>query len=327
MKNSTIYTKTLKFALLRLLIGVLGILSAALVTFLGYIITRGMGETTNLLTTSICFVVGLIACGLIVHYLGYMLKAGQIAMITRAVTEGSLPEDVVAEGKSAVKNRFVTANVYFLIESSIKAITSQITKGLNVLTSAVSENEGNSVLSTIASVVMMFINIVLEYVNYCCLGWVFCHPQQTAFKSTCDGAVLYFQNWKVLLKNAGKVMALTLVALILLITVFCVLNIFVLEAVLPADGMMDAEVFAMSDGTVVSLSDVLYIGAVTVAVVFAILLHSTFIKPYLLIMFMRKYLEAAQSTTPGADVYGKLCGMSRRFKKLFEKGDVAETTM
>ncbi|MDD3334548.1 MAG: hypothetical protein PHI98_03415 [Eubacteriales bacterium] len=326
MKNGAIYSKTLKFSLLRLLIGVLGIAAAALITYVGYLCGKSLDDTTHLLVTGICLVVGMVVFGLIVHYLGYMLKAGQIAMITRGVTEGTLPEDVVAEGKAAVKKRFVTANVYFLIESGIKAITSQITSGLNTLTSAASGND-KGVLGTIASLVMMFINIVLEYVNYCCLGWVFYHPEQNAFKSTCDGAVLYFQNWKTLLKNAGKVMAFTLAAVLIFFAVFCALNIIVLEAALPDNGSLDMVLFTMDDGSELTLRGMLYIGAVLVAFLFAMLLHSTFVKPYLLIMVMRNYMDAAQGSTPGFDVYEKLCGLSKRFKKMFEKSELPETAM
>ncbi|MDD3336220.1 MAG: hypothetical protein PHI98_12005 [Eubacteriales bacterium] len=319
MKNKAIYRRTFRFAWLRLLIGLAGIAAGALITMAGYFLTRGMSANTNMMTTGICLVVGIIVFGLMVHYLGYMLKAGQIAMVARAVTEGNLPDDVVAAGKAAVKSRFVTANVYFGLNSAIRAITTQITNGVNALTNMLG-GEKNSVAETIGGLVSFFIQIVLEYINYCCLGWVFCHPGESAVKSTCDGAVLYFQNWKALLKNAGKVMAITLVFCIIVGCGLCFLNIAVLENVLPADGSLDAAMLTSDDGTVFTLMDLISMGAILVALLVTGLLHATFVKPYLLVMFMRGYMDAAKDKPVSVDLYGKLCGMSKRFKKLFNQG-------
>ncbi|GHU79624.1 hypothetical protein FACS1894191_2850 [Clostridia bacterium] len=47
------------------------------------------------------------------HYIGYMLKAGHIAVITEAVVTGQVPSDQIAYGKQRVTERFATSNVYF----------------------------------------------------------------------------------------------------------------------------------------------------------------------------------------------------------------------
>lgn len=318
MTNAEIYKRTFKFTWLRLLVGLIGLAAAGVITIIGYLVTRGASESVNIITTSTCFVVGLIVFGLIVHYLGYMLKAGQIAMITRGITKGELPDDVVAEGKAEVKKRFVTANVYFALQSAIRAITSQITNGLGALTSLAGGNE-NGVVGAIGSLISMFVQIVLEYINYCCLGWVFRNPDQSAFKSTCDGAVLYFQNWKTLLKNAGKVMAITLAFFIVVGAIFALIGVGILNAIVPEDPAMDEVALTTEDGTALTMRQVAYIGIAVVALILAGLLFSAFVKPYLLVMVMRGYMDSAEGTTIGFDLYDKLCGLSKRFKKLFTK--------
>ena len=88
-------------------------------------------------------------------------------------------------------------------------IEDQIARGID------GDNQGG-VASVIAGIISAVVSVVLEYLNYCSLGWVFLHSEQSAFKSTCDGAVIYFQNWKTLMKNSAKVIAITLVSLALI---------------------------------------------------------------------------------------------------------------
>ena len=69
----------------------------------------------------------------------------------------------------------------------------------------------------------MFLDISLGYVDECCLGYTFAHPEQNAYKLAADGVVIYFKNWKTLLKDAAKTtgvvilsfVAVTLVAFVL----------------------------------------------------------------------------------------------------------------
>ena len=329
MTNMEIYRKTLKFSLLRLLVGIAGLVAGTLIAVAGYYLSRGAAETTHYAVTGVCIVVGIVVFGLIVKYLGYMLKAGQIAMITRGVTEGNLPQDVVAEGKAEVKKRFVTANVYFLLTGAIKGITSQITNVVTKATSLLGGSDSNStasgILGTIGALISAFISIVLEYVNYCCLGWVFYNKDQNAFKSTCDGAVLYFQNWKTLLKNAGKVLGITIVSLILIGGLLCVMNVAIVNVAFPelsesaADSVAHISAVAEDDTLDLTPQDVAFLGAIIIGIVGWTILHGVFVEPYLLVSAMRSYMDAGRGSTIGWNLYEKLCGISQRFKKLFER--------
>ena len=52
-----------------------------------------------------------------------------------------------------------------------------------------------------------FIGIALGYVDECCLGYCFLKKDEGAFKASCDGVVIYFQNVKKLLKDAAVILA------------------------------------------------------------------------------------------------------------------------
>ncbi|MDO4548606.1 MAG: hypothetical protein Q4D04_10935, partial [Clostridia bacterium] len=317
MNNGQIYLKTFRFSIYRLLLGLAGIIVAALITMAGYYITLPMPTDTNVIVTGISLIVGLIACWLISRYGGYLFKAGQIAMITRGVTEGELPDNVVSEGIAAVKSRFLTVNVYFAITSAISGISNQITRGLNAITGALGGLSGNddtkNVVQGVGAVISLFISIVLEYVNYCCLGWVFYKKDENAFKSTCDGAVIYFQNWKTMLANAGKVLGMTLLSLILIGGIF----FMVFDAVLPQQFMTAAELTDLEMD--LTPEDIAIIVRVVLAVVAWLFVHAALVQPYILVSVMRKYIDKARDTQITFDLYDKLCGISGKFKAAFAK--------
>ena len=73
----------------------------------------GLDETIQAATAGIAFIVALVIFYLIAHFGGYLLTVGQVAMITRGIATGSLPEDVYDEGKRAVRRKFATASVYY----------------------------------------------------------------------------------------------------------------------------------------------------------------------------------------------------------------------
>ena len=214
MGNVEIYRKTLRFSVMRLLVTILGIFIIVALPLATFLVTAGMSEVACAVATFVAFIVGIVVFVLIIRYCGYLFTAAQVAMITEGVSKGTLPDDVYAAGKQAVKRRFVTASVYFALWSITKAITNQITAGLNALGRVADAGNNAGPASTVAGIVSTVISVVLEYLNYCSLGWVFLNANQSPFKSTCDGAVVYFQNWKTLLQNAGKVIGITVVSLV-----------------------------------------------------------------------------------------------------------------
>ena len=321
MGNGEIYRKTLRFSVMRLLVTILGIVIIVALPLATFLVTAGMDEIACIAATGAAFIIGIVIFALIIRYCGYLFTAAQVAMITEGVSKGELPDDVYAAGKQAVKRRFVTASVYFALWSITKAINNQITAGLNALGKVADAGNNAGPASTVAGIVSAVVSVVLEYLNYCSLGWVFLNADQSPFKSTCDGAVVYFQNWKTLLKNAGKVIGITVVSLAVIGGAFFGLGYLVFGSI-PALTSILADFDAAAtfdDGTAVPPGTSLIVLCVIVALLLWGGIHSAFVKPFILISVMRRYIEAGRANPPKVDLYGKLAGMSAGFRKALER--------
>ena len=87
----------------------------------------------------------------------FVLKAGHIAMITRGVTEDALPENVLSEGKKAVKERFATITAFIFITRAIKNIFRQIGRIVTKVGTAVGGETGGNIASIINSAVQVLL--------------------------------------------------------------------------------------------------------------------------------------------------------------------------
>ena len=147
MTNKEIYRKTLPFSLRRLLFDLLAFLALGAFCTVGFILMDKFGGSKGLIGLLIGFVIGLVALVIILRYVSYTYKAGQIAMMTKGVTEGELPEDVLAEGKKEVKERFATVALFFAATRVIKAVFSQLSRGLTSVGKAVGGDAGGTVVA------------------------------------------------------------------------------------------------------------------------------------------------------------------------------------
>ena len=194
---------------------------------------------------------------------------------------------------------------------------------MNALANAIDGEGGSGPASVVAGIVSAVVSVVLEYLNYCSVGWVFLYEGQSAFKSTCDGAVIYFQNWKTLMKNSARVIAITIVSLAIIGGAFFGVAYLALGSVEPLTAVL-AEIDAaatLEDGTAVPAGSALLALCAVVALVLWGGVHGAFVRPYLLVSVMRRYIEAGRADTPQIDVYEKLCGMSQGFKKALGRAE------
>ena len=294
MSVKDIYLKTMKFAWMKLALG--GIVFVLSCIILGICVGIGL-LTKSLLGVYLLFIVGVCGClgvhGLVNNYFGYMVKAGHVAIIATAVTTGEVPENQVEVATQMVKERFATSNVYFVVDKLVSGAVSQIQNGLTKVDNIFSGVPG---LSTVISFAKIFVGIALGYVDECCLGYTFYNKEEGAFKSATDGVVIYFQNWKSLMKSAAltslAVLGITAVLSILPLIVFC--GIFAL---------LKWNMFV----------------AVILAFVVAAVFKTAFIDSFMLVKTMVVYMRVAPTTEITFDLYGKLCKLSSKFKSLFGK--------
>ncbi|MBD5537757.1 MAG: hypothetical protein HDQ99_19325 [Lachnospiraceae bacterium] len=295
MKATDVYLKTMKFVWLKLALGGAIFLISAVTMFLflwiGSLVGSGSGIAIALCLWAI-LIGGVFTFA--ERYIGYMLKAGHVAMVTTAVTTGTLPENQLEAAKSMVKERFATANVYFVVDRLVSGAVSQLQRGLQKVEDLLGKIPG---VAVIVSFAQLFVHIALNYIDECCLGYTFLHREQSAFKSAADGVVIYFQNWKTLLKNAA-------------VTTLIVMGISLLAWLLPF--LIFAGLF--------SLLHIHWIFAFILALMVAVIIKSSFVDSYMMVKMMVSYMQVAPSTEITFDLYDKLCKLSGKFRNLFNKG-------
>ncbi|MBQ2940858.1 MAG: hypothetical protein IJD97_01340 [Clostridia bacterium] len=301
MKAGQLFRKTMPFAIAKLVLGA----ATVLISVVLLAILLGLGWLFGENGMVICIFIWIGATGVvrfaIMHYFGYLVKAGHVAVLAEAVTTGKVPDNQVNYGKEAVKKRFSTSNIYFAVDKLVSGAVKQIQRGISKLGNALDFIPGMGAVTGIAN---FFVELSLGYVDECCLGYTFYKKEQGAFRSACDGVVIYAQNIKHLLKNAAKTMLkVLLLSLVVLIAVFVPIGLL----------------FKL-------LSWNAFIGFL-LAVFITWVIKFAFLDSYILCQTMASYMEVAPTTEITFDLYGKLSKISGKFKELFNKGKAEEPQM
>ncbi len=294
MNTKNLFMKTLPFVWAKLILGLAFLLVCAVLG--GICIGLGLlfGDSGAVIMFFIwCGAIGIIRFAMM-HYFGYLIKAGHIAVIAEACMTGKVPSDQVEFGKTAVKERFATSNIYFAVDKLVSGAVKQIQRGIEKLGNALDFIPGMDAVSGLAQ---FFIGISLGYIDECCLGWTFCRKEDSAYKSAADGVVIYAQNWKPLLKAAALTMLKTL-----LLSVLAVIVIFVPTAL----------IFRLFKWN-------LFI-AFIVACFLTWVAKFAFMDSYIMVKMMTAYMKVAPTTVITFDLYGKLSKLSGSFKELINKG-------
>ena len=322
MDNKTIYKKTLVFSLKRVFWDVVCIAVILGFATLGYFILSRMGQN-GYIGLAIGAIVGLIPVIIILRFVSYSLKAGQIAMITRAVTEGELPDNVVGEGKKVVRERFATVAIYYAATRVIKGIFNQIGQGISRVGQAVGGNAGGAVGDAVGSAISTLVNYLCD----CCLGWVFYRKEVNAGKATCEGAVLFFKHGKTLAKNMGRVFGIGLLTLLLIGGIFTGIFYLIISSFSTnLSVFFDKVAEAMQNSSNPNWLTAILQNRATLPIAFAAIggiivwsiIHSTLIKPFVLTGVLRNYLESGMDEVPSEDSFKLLDSKSPKFKKLHE---------
>ena len=231
---------------------------------------------------------------LIMHYFGYMIKAGHIAVIAEACFTGQVPANQVEYGKNAVKERFLTSNVYFAVDKLVSGAVKQIQRGIGKVANFLDFVPG---MDKVADLAKFFVELSLGYIDECCLGYTFYQKEQGVFRSACDGVVIYAQNIKHLLKNAAKTM----------LKVFLTMAITVLLIFIPVGLLF----------RVLEWSGLI---AFLLACLIAWVLKFALLDSFILCQTMAGYMEVAPTTQITFDLYEKLSNLSGKFQELWNKG-------
>lgn len=321
MDNKEIYKKTLVFSIKRFLWDALAFAIIIVVSAAGFFIAD-KAANQGLIGLVVGVVIGIIIVAIVSHFISYVFKAGQIAMMTKAVTDGKLPDDVYGEGKKIIKERFLTVAAYYAVTNVIKGIFNELGRVITSVGQAVGGDSGGAVGSTISSA----ISVIVGYLCDCCLGWVFYKKDEKATKATMEGAVLFFKHGKTLAKNLGRIFGLGLLSLAVIGGVF--FGIFYLITMLFPDAFAAlanefAEMAASSEESGMefltnSQNLMLIVSGIGALAMWAII-HSTFVRPFILVGVLRNYIESGEKEKISNADFAELDKKSKKFAKLHKE--------
>lgn len=313
MSNKELYSRTLSFSLKKLVIDLLSLVLFAALAVGGMLIAEKTFDN-GIIGLVIGAIVGLIIAAIISRFVSYRCKAAQIAMMTRGITEGSLPDDVKAEGRRVVKERFATVAAFFAVTGVIRGIFAELGRVITKVGNSVGGDTGSAVGSTVSTAV----NTLVSYLCDCCLGWVFYRKDKSAGKATCEGAVLFFRHGKTLLRNMGRIFGMGIASFLVIGGIFAVIAYAILSR-FPAFFAEAAKIFAESNDKLRFLSDpaILVIAAAVLcgAIIWGII-HSTFVRPFILVGVLRNYIESGMNDVPTESAFSTVATKSAKFRKL-----------
>lgn len=302
MRAKDVFKKTMKFVWLKLALGGCAI-AFSIVLGLLLLGLSAVTDSSAVAGYSLMAWIGLSIAGVGIsqYYLGWLLKAGHIAVVTSLMTTGSMPENPVEYGMNMVKKKFATAAAYFAVDRLVAGAVKQINGGLDIVGSILGKIPG---MESVVSFAKTFVNIALGNVDECCLAYTFYREEQPALKSAADGVVIYFQNWKSVLKDALKTAFIAFIAAIAAGFVM----LLVVTGILGVTGMPGFWTFLAAS-------------IFTVMTVFIV--KSAVLDSYTMVCMVCSYMQTAPSAKITFDLYDKLCGLSAKFKSLFRKAQEA----
>lgn len=235
------------------------------------------------------------------EYILYVVKAGHIAVMVHLIDGREVPggQGQIAYARKIVTERFVEANVLFLLDQLIKGVIAAITGLLGGIATVVPVPGLQGIIGFINTV----IRISLTYVDEIILGYNIRLGSNNPFESARQGVVLYAQNGTTMVKNA---IWLSLIMWGLTIVVF----IFMLA---PA-----AAILYYMPGVLAGWSFVL-------AIILAWAIKSALLEPFAIAALMQVYFQKIAGQVPNPDWDRKLAESSKYFRQLQEKAVASYT--
>lgn len=296
MTTNSIFFRTLSFCWLKLGLGILNIVIDAvlLAILVGISLLFNSEGVFGVLLLVWLGCIGLVNF-IMNHYLGYMAKAGHVAVIAESFRTGEIPDAPISTGKRLVLGRFGTANVYFGIDKLVGGAIKQIQRMLGKLTGGIlSMIPGGE---KVQKAIDYFLELSLGYIDECCLCYTFYKQDDSPYRNAADGVVLYAQNWKALLKNAAWIMIVVFSSVIVITLIIFVIMGLGFRA-LEWNGFI----------------------AFILSLLLAWTIKYAFVDSWIMVKMVHRYMSLAKEAPPAIDLYGKLTGWSASFKELLSKG-------
>ncbi len=260
----------------------------------GYAVGLGGSEDFRAQAT---FIGGLIGFGLVGglvfflrEYMLYMVKAGQIAVMTDLLTGRALPleKGQLTYGAERVKARFAEANGLFVLDQLIKAVVRAITSILGAVGSILPGLQG------LASFIGTVIRLSVTYADEVILADIFRKDPPNPWEAARTALVLYMQNRWDLVRNA---LWLAVISWIVTLAVFFAM-------IAPAGVLLYA------------LQDVWGGFGLVAAIVFAWAFRAALVEPFGVACLMQVYFRITEGQRPDPAIDTQLQHYSAKFRAL-----------
>ena len=313
MNARTIFRKTLSFVWIKLGLKMLSffivIALGGLLFLIGHFISPISGlyaEPSGWITWIVLLLVWLVLGGIISwllrRYLWFMVRAAHVAVVTEATAGGQLPEGgLVKYGVGKVRQRFVAMNVFFLLNTLVDRAVNQIANlAMRVVGMATSFIPGGD---KIQKFVGTFIKIFLGSIVECCMAWTFFMTDKNAFRASLDALVIYFRNWKALMKSAAFT-ALLVVGLYFVV------------------GLVFFGIFWLAAGTF----NPFVIAGIIIGILLTKAFKNAFMDSWIMVKMVNTFMRVAPTTQNEGDTWDKLRKGSRAFRQMEKRANQDDPT-
>lgn len=234
--------------------------------------------------------------GFLRHYVLYMLKMAHIAVLTRLITEGSLPKGMsqIEYGKQVITVRFGETNAMLALDGLITGVVNTFNATLDWVAGLIPIPGLDGLMRVVEAV----IRNATTYIDETIFSYNLARGDDNVWRSSADGLVYYAQNVKAVLKTAvwGLVVDYVLTAAALVVSL---LPAWLISLVLPSIVSGFAWVFAL---------------------VIAFAIRAAFIKPVFLTMVALTFHTRVHNQPIDQGMSSTLSSISEKFRELLERG-------
>lgn len=228
-------------------------------------------------------------------YLLYLVKAGHIAVMVDLMEGRKVPygQGQLAYAKGVVAERFGQSSALFALDQLIKGVIKVITGLMEGLFVILPIPGLDRLIAALRSYLRLSVGLVDEVI----LGHAIRTRSENAWEAAHDGLVLYAQNAKAMMVNAGW---LTLFSWVLAAVVF-------VGMLAPAAAVVW---LFPGDGSA---------GVYLLAVVFAWAIKVALIEPFAIACMLQVFFKETEGQEPNPEWRGRLTQISDKFRVLGEK--------
>ncbi len=297
LSPSQIFSKTLKFVILRMAVPlVTAIISLITLKIITGIVTKGDADSKmGIISTLIWLIITAAVFFAINFFVGYRFRAGQMAVITDAVSVNMIPEDMGALAKESVDYRFPSGIEYLTYKMSVMRSIQQLQMQLNTF----AENRLKvPVLGQLIRFCQFVIGHSLSFTYDLILCYTFWRDGKTLYTSAADGIAVYWDSWKRIFQN---VLLLAIYIIVGMTLGFSMIFVLVAASCAPASGSFAGALAGIVVGYLVCMA------------------AKVVLDTNLTVRTLDAFFEEAQYADYNAEEYENMCKYSKVYDKLYRK--------